>query len=806
DPTTTSTMPVTGHVEARRSPSYRWELQWAVGAQPTDSAWQVADSGTGTAPRDGSLGSIDLSKVPASVWQAQQKISSTKELETNETYTVSLRVRVWDASGRMGEERRSIAVHHDPTMRAGFPVKDSASVESQPALVDLQGTGHLAAVYGDPDGQVHAIDGDTGKELPGFPVLTSPTVPQRAYAGIDPGHEPILAPVSVGDLFHDGHQEIVATTTTGRTYAWDSSGKPLAGFPKTLDAGAITPAIPRPAMPYTRQAHLGATASPLLYDLDGDGKLEIVQGAWDGNVYVWHADGTPLAGWPRQVALPPNAPTSLGRKMVRDAKIDVTPAIAYFEPGKPSIVVRSQYSEVMGPGIQPLGANYVFAFHADGTSVAGWPVSVPALITFYASAQEFITEASNAPASADVDGNGTDEVATGPIFSATALLDGAGHVRTLYGPQGNPLGSLLTSLSDPTAITAILHGQASLPADVPLSFTSSGAFGKVGGKLIYSESGPGAVSTALSLILPGSGTAIANFERAYDASTGLPITGFPQKFQGLDFLGSPVIGDVTGDGQAEIVDGGDSSVMHAFTASGAQAAGFPKFTTGWVLFAPSLGDLGSDGHTSVVTGTREGYLMAWNTAGTCAGNDEWWSYHHDEWHTGRYGTDTRPPGALRGAHYDPPSGQVTFEAPGDDWYCGQANHYNVTVTPPASAPSAGTGVHPASLRAPGVAAQTSTQPATVPSGQTQTLTVPPGSTVTIQAVDEVGNLGLPTTLSPASASGGAPGTSNSSSGRSGFLAYTGIAAWIAPFAAGVLALGLVLWEVRRRRTRRTPTS
>ena len=44
----------------------------------------------------------------------------------------------------------------------------------------------------------------------------------------------------------------------------------------------------------------GAFAAPVLADMDKDGKLEIIQAAFDGNIYVFHGDGTPSpAGrWP----------------------------------------------------------------------------------------------------------------------------------------------------------------------------------------------------------------------------------------------------------------------------------------------------------------------------------------------------------------------------------------------------------------------------------------------------------------------------------------------------------------------------
>ena len=65
----------------------------------------------------------------------------------------------------------------------GFPKRIGHGGESQPALVDLQGTGHLASVFGDADGNVHAIDMVSGAELPGWPVHTNPTVVTKTQPG-----------------------------------------------------------------------------------------------------------------------------------------------------------------------------------------------------------------------------------------------------------------------------------------------------------------------------------------------------------------------------------------------------------------------------------------------------------------------------------------------------------------------------------------------------------------------------------------------------------------------------------------------
>ncbi len=53
------------------------------------------------------------------------------------------------------------------------------------------------------------------------------------------------------------------------------------------------------------QMTVGAVqSSPTMVDLDGDLDMEIIIGSNDGNVYIWHHDGTLLDGWPQQVEYP----------------------------------------------------------------------------------------------------------------------------------------------------------------------------------------------------------------------------------------------------------------------------------------------------------------------------------------------------------------------------------------------------------------------------------------------------------------------------------------------------------------------
>src|SRR5207244_7854740 len=91
--------------------------------------------------------------------------------------------------------------------------------------------------------------------------------------------------------------------------------------------------------------------------------------------------------------------------------------------------------------------------------------------------------------------------------------------------------------------------------DVPVAFTTSGAFGMFGGALTYAQAGSGAASIVGALLTAGSGQPILNKERAWNALTGQVVPGFPAKFQGLNFLSPPLVVDLTGDGQADLVDG-----------------------------------------------------------------------------------------------------------------------------------------------------------------------------------------------------------------------------------------------------------
>ncbi|HJP66867.1 MAG TPA: hypothetical protein VKA30_11270, partial [Actinomycetota bacterium] len=463
DPARKARLSVRGHVEARRSSSYRWELRMGLGPEPTDGEFHVIGHGTGSKPEDRRLGVIDLGSIPTSFTEAPFSLSKDKQLSTSEQYTVTLRLRVFDAKGRMGEDRRTVFVRHDDSLVPGFPLRIGPSGESQPALADLNGDGRLEIVFGDADGRVHAIEGRTRRELPGWPVLTNAVHVVNRHPGVHPGHEPVLANVAVGDLDHNGRPSVVATSLEGRVYVWSADGARRAGWPKVANTGVTKPAIPRPGLPYTRLPVEGASAPPVLFDMTGDHRLEVIQSGWDGRLHVWKGDGSNLPGWPVEVKLPPSYRLQPGHFLINDHKVDVPPAVADLDgDGTPELVVRSQWSEVIGPDIQPFGVSHVHAYHADGSLVAGWPASMEGIVEYYGSAQEFITEGSNVTVAANVDGLPGDEVASAPVFSPSYLLNGNGTIRAIYGPTPDPTVGLLAG-GDPLRVV-----DRQLPTDAPV--------------------------------------------------------------------------------------------------------------------------------------------------------------------------------------------------------------------------------------------------------------------------------------------------------------------------------------------------
>lgn len=418
--------------------------------------------------------------------------------------------------------------------------------------------------------------------------------------------------------------------------------------------------------------------NPTLYDLDGDGDLEVLVGTTAGYVYIWDHDGKAFPGWPK-ACLP---------------ACQSGPAVGDIDGDKEVEIVAFSRGATRG--------GMIYAWETDGSLLAGFPKSIGGY---------------NPDASAslrDMDKDGDLEIVVGvrryPVGDLY-ILNGDGSPWPGWPKQ-------LDHVPSATAATGDLDGDGDLEL-VFTSFFSIYAFEK-DGKLM-----PGWPFTPEGRF-NYSAPALCDFDKDGDLEIVCPVdrpekgrmyvlhhdgkvaSGWPVDLQHRHCYGSPSIGDVDNDGEMEIVIGDDNINMSEDTATlycwnfdGSNVPGWPITVpySWWIFGTPVIADLDGDARVEIVVcsnvyemGTGLGWLHGYNHDGTpmegwplrpkgwtacntsavadvdgdgdidlCALShddagrayvylwdlaatwnrklDYWPMYHHDVWHTGEMGFD-----------------------------------------------------------------------------------------------------------------------------------------------------------------------
>ncbi|TMB58958.1 MAG: hypothetical protein E6J56_01335, partial [Deltaproteobacteria bacterium] len=728
------TVTVRFYANARWASSFAYTLEVGSGVEPLSFSSLASAAGLAANP---ALSSANRVNNFSASW-------STGAL-ANGLYT--LRLRVTDNLGNTGEDRMAVWVRHpDPQDQPGFPRVFDGSLESlSVALVDLDDDNSLEIIFADGNGEVHAVRSD-GTDLPGFPVHTAlprnlPLATSPAFDGnpangeVPIAYASVIGGVAVADLDRDGQQEIVVGAGDGQVYCWHADASVCAGFPVSTDHGTSRDQYPPHAQIPNASRGEGIGATPALGDLDGDGRLEIIAGAVDQKLYVWHADGSRMAPFPLQLF---DAGSTSGVSAFAPKAIISSAAVADVDgDGVNDIVVgttESYSSPQPAPGVGGSGRAYLV--HANGTIAAGWPVKPTSISP---SSVPLVAEGvGTSPILANVGGDTKLEAALTCFLGDAAIYNANGS--TFATMQGTPFGATGPG-SDLDETTH--EGGLARSSDQPSHFyVGEGAFADLTGtgqlNYVAGEVGNGLLASATD---DGTPVLFDHLLSVWSATTGTQMPAFPRVMEDWQFFTGPAVADVTGDGLPEILATSAGFFVHAFNTAGIEPTGWPKLTGQWQTSSPSVGDLDGDGTVEVVQTTRLGTLFVWKTAGGTCQTDQWRKFRHDEWNSGTYGKDTRRPARITDLRAASGVGTVTLSwtAVGDDGRCGTATSYDVrAASTPITRASFASATHV------GVA-----PPAAAGAAESRTF-APPGGALfyAVRAIDEAGNAGPIATVGP----------------------------------------------------------
>lgn len=274
----------------------------------------------------------------------------------------------------------------------------------------------FSLILWDPTGVVNrVVQAATLSLEPGFPVMYVSSAAQQTLSG--PGVNVVVANIDADPNL----EMIVSNQIGGPLTAWNADGTPVHGWPVSgptgytaiAGAGELVPAIPGmevvavysfasttthqiaaysgngnllPGFPINLNTHI--SSGPVLANLVGDSRDEIIVGTQDGKLYVYLADGTLAPGWPVQMS----------------GQQTGTPILVDLDGNGDREIVVTNYEGATSNA-------KLYAFHPNGTVVSGFPT------TFRRD-----TAASAYLAAGDVDGDGQVEIVSPGLDPNNASL------------------------------------------------------------------------------------------------------------------------------------------------------------------------------------------------------------------------------------------------------------------------------------------------------------------------------------------------------------------------------------------------
>lgn len=413
------------------------------------------------------------------------------------------------------------------------------------------------------------------------------------------------SPLAIGDVDGDGDYEVVLASN--QVYVWHHNGLELIdgdGDSQTL--GNFTD--------YPLGTILGPAAVTLA-DIDGiPGKEIIVSETSPSNlVHIYRHDGTELPGWPRSTAAAAGADWNWAAPAVGDIDGD----------GSPEIIVNT------------LNA-VVWAWHADGTEVRDGDNNSGTEGIFYMRGGAVWEWARSGPALFDLDGDGAKDIIFGTKNDDTGLrrlmaikydgTDVAGFPYISNGPIN--CDPAIGDLDNNGMVEIVFYDKLKYVYAVQQDGTDYPGFPKYTGITASDEwvsspglgdmDGDGMLEIIYSPNISGLSSKICVLDTDYAGGTsGDFLSGFPVDLPGSS-EGSPIIGDIDGDGSPDIlhgIGGGNESApynLYAYHSDGSPIDGFPITLTGPLMASVTITDIDNDMDVDIVYGGWDFQVHVWD--------------------------------------------------------------------------------------------------------------------------------------------------------------------------------------------------
>jgi hypothetical protein len=390
----------------------------------------------------------------------------------------------------------------------------------------------------------------------------------------------------------------------------------------------------------------GAVSTPVVADIDNDGLKELVVGVGKytssaASVYAFHSDLTPLTGFPAGAVPSYNGGPGVVNSLV----------VADFDnDGKKEVIAVCLPDDSNDPNYN----SYIMTMvDSQGNTRSGWPKII---------SNGRFGSVDNAPAVADIDNDGQKEI----VLTTT---DGFVHIFRKDGTEVTSWQFAQNPTEIWPAVLADLHGDGLLeiiskaqttdtssnPVSVISVFDATGAL-LSGWPQEFFGSAPNGLAAAdldndgRAEIIFASGLFGSKLQAVRSDGSSLP--GWPVTLNVSPLIDSnPVVADINGDGQLEVLitiqDYASNGKLAAYDASGSLVPGYPKATTpgNEIRSTPAVGDLDNNGKADIVVKSEDGMLYVWEEDQLSTGIAAAWPmFRHDPEHTGAIAVppDTTP--------------------------------------------------------------------------------------------------------------------------------------------------------------------